>query len=211
VLASAACSDGWDRRILLDAPPAIRSRALKQLLLTAQSGDVEMRDISRLDALLNAQTGTEIELRGKKTAWVDSKWLHIGAPAENESFCVAFCADGQMQTPVGTIRSEFASFGKPRHTMEAFLDADRIGETAVIRSRRDGDRFFPLGGCGTRKLSDVLTDRKIPRQKRECLPLLCSENEVLWIPGYTVSERVKVTPQTARILHIIFEEDNGDE
>lgn len=69
--------------------------------------------------------------------------------------------------------------------------------------------FRPLGAPGARRLSDVMTDRKLPRFERD-IPLLCSGGEVLWMPGYTIAERLRITPQTKRILHIIYEEDGSN-
>ena len=79
----------------------------------------------------------------------------------------------------------------------------------VVRSRKDGDRFYPLGAPGERKLSDVLTDKKIAKEKRD-LPLLCAGSEVYFACGLTLSEHVKVTPDTREILHIICNRGTRD-
>ncbi|MFC4639488.1 tRNA lysidine(34) synthetase TilS [Deinococcus hohokamensis] len=49
----------------------------------------------------------------------------------------------------------------------------------TLRTRRDGDRM-PLPG-GTRKLSDLLGDRKVPRAARDEVPLLVSARGVEWV------------------------------
>jgi tRNA(Ile)-lysidine synthase len=50
---------------------------------------------------------------------------------------------------------------------------------AKLRTREPGDRIRLSGG--TRKLSDVLIDRKIPRESRDQIPLVAQNSEVLWI------------------------------
>lgn len=65
--------------------------------------------------------------------------------------------------------------------------------TFVVRSRRPGDRFQPLGLPHTKKLKDVLIDRKIPSAVRDRLPLLVFDGEIVWIPEVEVSEKYKVT------------------
>lgn len=198
--------DGMDRAALRSLEPSVRTRVLRQQLLLAQQGDVERRDIDRVDALLFQQAGTQIELRGGKAAWVDSRLLHVGVPPKIRTFSIPFAAPGTVHTPAGVIRSEWADFRRAAHACEAYVDFDALPPDTAVRTRRPGDRFHPLGAPGTRKLSDVMTDRKLPGTQRD-LPLLCGGAEVLWMPGYTISERLKVTPQTKRVLHIIFEEE----
>jgi tRNA(Ile)-lysidine synthase len=89
----------------------------------------------------------------------------------------------------------------------AVLDADRLGRDLVVRSRRPGDRMRPLGMKGrSRKLQDLLVDRKMPRSERERLPLVvaCGEGEgsreeVAWVPGVAVAESFKVDEQTRSV------------
>ena len=79
----------------------------------------------------------------------------------------------------------------------------------MVRNRRDADRIFPLGAPGERKLSDVFTDRKIPKEERE-IPLVCKGNEVYYATGVAVSERAKITPETREIIHIILNRGDRD-
>jgi tRNA(Ile)-lysidine synthase len=66
------------------------------------------------------------------------------------------------------------------------------GDEVTIRSRRPGDRLRPLGCAHTRRLKDVLMDRRVPRRERDRLPLLFVGSRLAWIPGVTVNEDFKV-------------------
>lgn len=200
---------GFERRGLSELPAAIRSRALKSLLCDAQQGDVERRDVERVDQLLCARTGTRIELRASMAAWVDSRALYIGRPQTETVFSVPFCREGTTVFPGGRFVSAADGAERPRHGNEACIDRDRLPTDAVVRTRHSADRFHPLGAPGSRKLSDVMTDRKLPRFSRG-IPLLCSGERVLWMPGYTIAEELRITPRTQSVLHIIFEEDQGN-
>jgi tRNA(Ile)-lysidine synthetase-like protein len=57
-----------------------------------------------------------------------------------------------------------------------------------IRSRRHGDRIRLAGG--TRLLSDLLIDRKVPLESRDGLRLLVSGRDVLWVEGVAAAEGV---------------------
>jgi tRNA(Ile)-lysidine synthetase-like protein len=66
------------------------------------------------------------------------------------------------------------------------------GDHVTIRNRRPGDRIHPLGGRGSRRLKEVLIDRRVPRDVRERLPLLCVGERVAWVPGVTIDERFRL-------------------
>jgi len=69
-----------------------------------------------------------------------------------------------------------------------------------LRTRRGGDLFSPLGMKGTKKLKEFFIDEKIPSDEREKIPLVCAGNDVVWIVGFRMSEKYKVTPETKRVL-----------
>ena len=51
-----------------------------------------------------------------------------------------------------------------------------------LRTRRPGDRFKPKGMCGrSRKIKDWMIDRKIPRDIRSRIPMVCVNGEVIAI------------------------------
>lgn len=80
------------------------------------------------------------------------------------------------------------------------------GDRVTIRNRRPGDRIHPLGASGSRRLKDVLIDRRVPRQVRERLPLLCVGGRIAWAPGVTIDERFRLDGHgTAWIAEIIAE------
>lgn len=57
----------------------------------------------------------------------------------------------------------------------------------LIRARRPGDRFRPLGGAGTVKVQDELVNRKTPRDERDFLPVVTAEERIVWLVGSRVS------------------------
>lgn len=61
-----------------------------------------------------------------------------------------------------------------------------------LRPPQPGDRVRPLGLGGSKKLSDCMTDRKVPRTHRSSLPVLADAAGVLWVPGVVADERVRV-------------------
>jgi tRNA(Ile)-lysidine synthase len=50
-----------------------------------------------------------------------------------------------------------------------------------------------------------MVDAKIPRGWRDCVPLVCSPKQILWVVGWRIDNRAKVTSETKRVLSIQFD------
>jgi len=94
---------------------------------------------------------------------------------------------------------------KDGRTVEV-ADADQVHFPLHLRSRRPGDRFRPLGMNHEKKLKDLLSDEHIPFFKRDALPLLCDQERIIWVVGVRLSDAVRVTAQTRRVLVMGMEE-----
>lgn len=89
----------------------------------------------------------------------------------------------------------------PRRPGKEVFDADKIGTRIVFRHWRPGDRFQPIGMAKAVKLQDLFTNQKIQRRERHHLIVAVNAgNEVFWVEKLRISERFKLTPQTARRL-----------
>jgi tRNA(Ile)-lysidine synthetase-like protein len=99
----------------------------------------------------------------------------------------------------------------------AIFDANLISCTLLVRTRKAGDRFSPLGvQSESRKLKVFLSEKKIPSGVRDELPLVfsqpCQPGAVLagrpaagtlaWVPGYGMSDSFKVGAHTSQILEL---------
>jgi len=89
-----------------------------------------------------------------------------------------------------------------------FFAYDRIKALLELRTRRPGD-FMTINPDGrTKSLSDVFTDRKLPKEERGKAVLMCSGDEVLWAVGIRGGESARVGPDTERVLKLTAE--SGD-
>jgi len=82
----------------------------------------------------------------------------------------------------------------------AYLDYDKIESNLIIRNRHPGDRFKPLGGMGFKKLKDFFIDEKVPRRKRNQVPIVEAKGKIVWVGGMRIDDRYKVTGETKRVL-----------
>ena len=80
--------------------------------------------------------------------------------------------------------------GSPRCAALALPLAE--GDRVTVRNRRPGDRIHPLGAAGSRKLKELLIDRRVPRRDRDRLPLICVGERIAWVPGVTIDQRFRI-------------------
>ena len=93
-------------------------------------------------------------------------------------------------------------------SMEAYLDFDKIVFPLKVKQWHpgSGDRFYPLGIDGSKKIHDFLMDLKIPKSARALVPIFFDANKIVWVGGFRIDARVKINASTKKILHIkIFE------
>lgn len=77
-----------------------------------------------------------------------------------------------------------------------FLDTEKITLPLTIRTRKPGDRLEPVGMQGHKSLKKFMIDKKIPKEYRNAIPLVLTDEDIIWIPGCFFGKRAKVTEQT---------------
>ena len=78
----------------------------------------------------------------------------------------------------------------------------------MARTRRTGDRIRINSEGGSKKLKDFFIDLKVDREERDSIILLAEGSDVVWIPGYRLSEAYKVTDSTVNVLIIDFHKED---
>ncbi len=91
----------------------------------------------------------------------------------------------------------------PASPEEACFDEEALRYPLWIRGRRPGDVIEPIGLNGSKKVQDMFVDAKVPRHRRDSLPLLVDgDGRVLWIPGMRRSRHATVSGATRKTLRI---------
>lgn len=85
-----------------------------------------------------------------------------------------------------------------------YVDAVDLVFPLKLRGWQEGDRFFPFGMNGEKKISDYLISQKIPVSQKRNIPILINgDGKVIWVCGFRADDRFKVKSNTKKI--IIFE------
>lgn len=82
------------------------------------------------------------------------------------------------------------------------IDADKVHFPLTIRGRLQGDYFYPFGFGKRKKLQDFFVDEKIPRDERDAIPIIISNNNIVWVAGLRLDDRYKVDKDTKRVLKL---------
>jgi tRNA(Ile)-lysidine synthase len=85
----------------------------------------------------------------------------------------------------------------------AFLDKDKLEFPLIARKWKAGDYFYPFGmKMKKKKLKKFFTDEKIPLQEKEKIWIIESNKKIVWVAGYRIDERFKVTEKTKEVLRL---------
>jgi len=93
-----------------------------------------------------------------------------------------------------------------------YLDLDRLRQPVIVRPRRAGDRFQPLGMDAEKKLGKFLTTAKAPPGVKEHVIVFADQEKIIWVCPVRIADPVKVTEKTQRILmvRVMHDESSSD-
>jgi tRNA(Ile)-lysidine synthase len=172
--------------------------------------------ISALDLVADTGSGRQTQLPGGMTITKRYHQLAFSLPSdeprEEIAAEIAVHLPGQTLLPVRRLEigceimdvteADIPRLRRSAREMEEYVDLDAVHPPLVVRTRRPGDRFFPLGAPGSKKLSDFLIDAKVDPQARQRVAVLCDHLGPVWVIGHRIDERVKLTALSRRVLHL---------
>jgi tRNA(Ile)-lysidine synthase len=84
---------------------------------------------------------------------------------------------------------------------QVVIEAGQLAAPLVVRNRRPGDSFRPLGLRGHKKLQDFFVDAKVERTRRDTIPLVVdSRGHIVWVAGHALAEEFRVTDRTEAVV-----------
>ena len=197
--------DGYNRAALASLPLPLKSRAIRIALSRAGAEvDIERNHVEKVSELLTMRTGARLDLPGA-AVWASYDRVFFGKyPELGGDYEFPLAIPGETETPRGAFTSELtedASVSDDPFT--AYMDMDALPSPLTVRPRKNGDRFRPLGAPGERKLKEFFIDKKLPRDERD-IPLIASGQAILFVPGQTIADTVKVKEGTKRVLRVKY-------
>ena len=222
LLGAVARADGnsvvIDKKNFLDLPPALKRHLLRASIesLLGSLKDIEAAHIEDIIEALDKPAGKVIGLPYGLSFTIEYD-RYVLAP-DSVSLCPFPALESQfdLKIPGKTSASGWdieASIIPPSAAkvkageaddFAACFDFDRTGNELSVRRRLPGDRFQPLGMEKPKKLNEFMIDARIPRAWRRRIPIVCSSGQILWVVGWRIDERFKVTEKTGKVLRLEF-------
>jgi tRNA(Ile)-lysidine synthase len=203
-----------DKKKFLALSPALQRNLLRLAIerLLGNIRDIEMRHIEGVMTTLHKPAGRRLDLPSGLIFTIDyDSYYLVRDEAALYPFPVlegeaALRIPGETRLPGWLVKAEVVSTSGVEESGEyrVYLDFDRVGERLTVRPRRPGDRFQPLGMDSTKRLNEFMIDAKISRPWRGRVPLVCSPAHIVWVVGWRLDERVRVTGNTRRVLCLEF-------
>lgn len=211
-----ACSGaGWNALALAglrQQPHALRLRLYRMAIESLQGHQqrFELRHYQLLDRLLlEGSTGAGLDLPGRLTALLTADRLLLAPRALLRPAPPCNCTiDGPGNYELGnglTLTVEAAAAPSSWHNLPAavcYVDPEQAPFPWQVRPVAPGDRLELLGSTGSRPIQDILTDQKLPRHLRGCLPLISQDNCPLWLAGIRRSRHALVVPGCGQAIRI---------
>ncbi len=207
-----------NRKKLLTLPSALKRQLLRATVefVLGNLKDIEAGHIEDMLAALEKPAGKAIDLPEGLTFTIEYD-RYVLAP---ESFVTcpfpALETECTLNVPGKTYANGWeiiASVTTPMISIDeineikdftACFDYDKTGNVIKVRHCLVGDRFQPLGLINLKKLSTFMIDARIPRSWRGRIPIVTTPEQVIWVAGWRLDERIRVTDKTKKILHLEF-------
>ena len=196
---------------LLALPAALRARVARRWL---EENGIGRRGLTarHLDSVLALTTSSRpsgaVQLPGDRQVRRRGEVLVLGALAATPG------ADPTPLLPgdavlwpggwrfVAEVRERAGGDALPADLWSAACAADDSETPLTVRCPRRGERVRPLGLGGSRKLSDVFIDRRVPADERAGYPVVVCRDEIVWVPGVVRAESLCIGPRTRRMLSL---------
>lgn len=207
--------------------PALRRRVLRNALALSNGEETpglsSVRTEEAIAFMAEAQTGRMMELPGGLSLAREYDSFFIRQRERVEELSIPLAVPGRTDVPGTGLQVEAQvrealdlDGGLPSHQRtgdddegsfdenylwQAQFDYDKITLPLYLRSRRVGDWFCPAGMEGkSKKLQDYFVDEKVPRFRRAAVPLLATEQDLVWVVGMRTDGRYLPGPETKKLL-----------
>jgi tRNA(Ile)-lysidine synthetase-like protein len=118
---------------------------------------------------------------------------------------VARCLDWEIRalpSPVDLRADAGGAGGGVLDGREERVDAGAVRAAGLlrVRGRRQGDRVWPLGAAGSKKLKEFLRERRVWPSERDRVPLIVAGESIVWVVEHRIDHRFRVRPGTKEVL-----------
>lgn len=86
----------------------------------------------------------------------------------------------------------------------AFFEEEKLVFPLKIRTWKIGDKMKPFGMRGSKMISDLIIDYKVPNHEKSKVKVLLSGEEIIWCIGLRTSEKFRIKDTKKGLIRIIY-------
>lgn len=107
---------------------------------------------------------------------------------------------------IETVNANEFSTAKPRNV--EFFSSDILkGNLPHLRYWRHGDKIQPFGMNGSKLVSDILSNAKVPLSQKSTIPIVVKDDTIIWVVGLRRSNHFTVKASSEHIVKITITSD----
>jgi tRNA(Ile)-lysidine synthase len=169
--------------------------------------DLSNENLNDLAKLVRSQAGRKVILSNKITAARERGFISVGIakPYAEKKISEQIKIGDLVKLNGRKVQIENVLLSDLKRTRKKnieYISADKIKPDFELRSWKEGDRFFPLGMKGSKKISDFLTDEKISSSRKKEHLVLINNGKIVWVVGLRIDDRFKVTSKTKKVIKL---------
>lgn len=177
---------------ILKFPKSIRGKILSKYLYK-YGLEVNRKKISLIESILEKGGSQEISLDSQYILKKEYNILKIQKInlIKNNIEEVTFTIPNKIKYGEYIIEAEYVERGE--QNKNCFYTNLKLGDTLIVRGRKDGDKIIPTGMKGEKKLKEIFINEKIGKEKRDSIPLIVHNDNIVWIAGVRGNEKYNST------------------
>ena len=163
------------------------------------------QQVNEVEKLLQSDSGKFIK-SSSHIILINRKWLIISPLSPSKEITNIIVEKGEKSVCFGEATLHLASSEAPdKFIAEAstvYIDSTDLTFPLLLRKWKAGDYFYPLGMTKKKKMSRFFIDLKLSLLQKEKCWVLESNKKIVWVVGYRIDERFKITSTSKQILKL---------
>jgi len=189
---------------------SLKKEIIRRILIQYFAFEANYIQVTAVYGLMENQTGKKIKLGENLFAYRERDKLVITKNQNIEHEEIKISSGDSVKCfgkifSITSVKKTDVKYGLKKNV--EFISGDNLLKEFVIRRWKEGDRFFPFGMNQSKKVSDFLSDIKIPSYQKKEQTVLVNKNKIVWITGLRIDNRFRIKSTTKSFIKL--EVENG--
>ena len=186
--------------------PVGLARRIVRIFISKIKGDLREISFKDVEALLRLQVGESVTLKKDIHLKREKKFISRQKKLEQqEEYEYEWNGNSPLEIEeldvlVKAVKKKRGTYFDFDDTSRAILDSKKMAFPLLVRNRREGDRYWPLGSPGHKKLKEIMRAKAIPVEERDRRPVFVSKGKIIWVLGLPVAEECKIDRSTRELV-----------